>query len=44
METETESKLNVVIGDAVISPELFEIFTAEVNQHLATLERRLISI
>ncbi len=40
-ETETESKLNIVIGDAVISSELFEIFTTEVNQHLATLENEL---
>jgi chemosensory pili system protein ChpA (sensor histidine kinase/response regulator) len=39
--TETETKPSIVIGDAIISPELFEIFTTEVNQHLATLEHEL---
>ena len=40
-EDETKTKPNIVIGDAVISPALFEIFTTEVNQHLATLEHEL---
>ena len=40
-EDENKTKPNIVIGDAVISPALFEIFTTEVNQHLATLEQEL---
>ena len=40
-EDETKAKPNIVIGDAVISPALFKIFTTEVNQHLATLEQEL---
>ncbi len=43
-ETVTETKPNIVIGDAVISPELFAVFTTEVNQHLAALENELNSL
>ena len=43
-ETVAETKPNIVIGDAVISPELFEVFTTEVKQHLATLEGELDSL
>ncbi len=43
-ETVTETKPNIVIGDAVISPKLFEIFTLEVNQHLAVLGGELDSL
>ena len=40
-DTAAETKPNIVIGDAVISSELFEVFTTEVKQHLATLESEL---
>ncbi len=43
-ETAAETKPSIVIGDAVISPELFEVFTTEVKQHLATLESELDSL
>ena len=43
-EIVTEAKPNIVIGEAVISPELFEVFTNEVKQHLATLESELDSL
>ena len=43
-ETVAETKPSIVIGDAVISPKLFEVFTAEVNQHLAVLGGELNSL
>jgi chemosensory pili system protein ChpA (sensor histidine kinase/response regulator) len=42
--TETKPGIDIVIGDSVISPELFGVFTTEINQHLAALERELNSL
>lgn len=41
VQIKAEARPNVIIGDAVIPPELFEIFTAEASQHLAALEDEL---